>query len=230
MKIRHLIIIAATLSFVIANVEAKKTKVPCDPLTGDATAPGAKALNPFKNRSTPPTSRQIDRRISLAAMLKPGDDTNRFPMTKAATITGFVVSAKIGGIETCNCHATDPVNRDTHIDVVTDARFAVPKLIKVTTKGKNGKKRTVNKDSNQKFHVIVEVTPRVRKQMKAKGVDWSTATLAKTLPGHRVSFTGWLLFDTEHKDEAENTNPGRKLNWRATCNEIHPVTAISILK
>lgn len=229
MKIRHLIIIAATLSFVIANVEAKKTKVPCDPLTGDATAPGAKALNPFKNRSEAPRSGEIDRRITLAAMLKPGDDTNRFPMTKAATITGFVVSAKVGGIETCNCHAEDPLNRDTHIDVVADPKFAVPKFINVTTTGKNGKKHTIKKDSNQKFHVIVEVTPRVRKQMKEKGIDWSTDTLRKTLPGHRVAFTGWLLFDTEHKPQAENTNPGGKLNWRATCNEIHPVTTISIL-
>jgi hypothetical protein len=228
MKLKHLIIIALTLSFVIANVEAKK--VPCNPLTGDATAPGAKALNPFKNRSTVPAARDIDRRITLAAMLKPGDDTNRFPMTKAATITGYVVSAKVGGIETCNCHAEDALNRDTHIDVVADPQFAVPKFIKVTTTDKKGKKHTIKKDSNQKFHVIVEVTPRVREQMKAKGIDWSTATLHKTLPGHRVAFTGWLLFDTEHKPQAENTNPGGKLNWRATCNEIHPVTAISILK
>jgi hypothetical protein len=228
MKIKHFIIITATLLTALASGEAKK--VPCDPLTGDATAPAAKALNPLKNRSNAPTPGAIDRRITLAAMLKPGDDTNRFSMTKAATITGYVVSAKVGGIETCNCHATDALNRDTHIDVVADPKFAVPNLIKVTTVDKSGKEHTINKDSNEKFHVIVEVTPRVRQQMKAKGVDWSTATLHQTLPGHRVAFTGWLLFDAEHKPQAENTNPGGKLNWRATCNELHPVFAISILK
>lgn len=228
MKIKHFLIITATLLIAVSGGEAKK--VPCDPLMGDATAPGAKALNPFKNRSKAPMPREIDRRITLSAMLRAGNDTNRFPMTKAATITGYVVSAKIGGIETCNCHAEDAVNRDTHIDVVADPKFAVPKLIKVTTINKSGKKHTINKDSNQKFHVIVEVTPRVRKRMKAKGIDWSTATLHKTLPGHWVAFTGWLLFDAEHKPEAENTNPGGKLNWRATCNELHPVFAISILK
>jgi hypothetical protein len=228
MKTKHLAIIIATLLIAIASGEAKKA--PCDPLTGDATVPAAKALNPFKNRSKAPKSGDIDRRITLATMLKPGDDTKRFPMTKAATITGFVVSAKVGGIETCNCHATDALHRDTHIDVVADPTFAVPRIIKVTTTDKSGKKHTINKDANEKFHVIVEVTPRVRQQMKAKGVDWSTATLHKTLPGHRVAFTGWMLFDAEHKPQAENTNPGGQLNWRATCNELHPVFAISILK
>jgi hypothetical protein len=228
MNFKYFIIITATLLAAVASGEAKK--VPCDPLIGDATTPAGKALNPLKNRSKAPTPRDIDPRITLTAMLKPGDDTNRFSMAKAATITGYVVSAKVGGIETCNCHAHDPVNRDTHIDVVADPKFAVPKLIKVTTINKSGKRHTINKDSNERFHVIVEVTPRVRKLMKAKGIDWSTATLHKALPGHRVAFTGWLLFDAEHKPQAENTNPGGKLNWRATCNELHPVFAISILK
>jgi hypothetical protein len=228
MKTTRLFIILAALSVALAHAEAKK--VPCDPLTGDATAAGAKALNPFKNRSTAPKAADIDRRITLAAILKPGDDTHRFPMTKAATITGYVVSAKVGGIETCNCHAKDPKDRDTHIDVVADPKFAVKKLISVTTTGKDGKKHTIKKDANEKYHVVVEVTPRVRQRMKAKGLDWSTDTLHKTLPGHFVRFTGWMLFDTEHKDESENTTPGRKLNWRATCNEIHPVFAINIVK
>src|ERR1700686_605239 len=173
MKIKHLIFLLATLSCSLASFGAKQ--VPCDPLTGDATAPGAKALNPFKNRSTAPKAGDIDPRITLAAMLVPGEDSKRFPIRKAATITGYVVSAKVGGIETCNCHATDPLNRDTHIDVVSDPKFAVPKLVKVTTTDKSGKTHTINKDANEKFHVIVEVTPRVRQQMKAKGVDWSTA-------------------------------------------------------
>jgi hypothetical protein len=228
MKIIRLTIILTALCFGIADIDAKN--VPCDPLTGDATAPGAKALNPFKNRSKAPTAKDIDSSITLAAILKPGNDTKRFPMTKAATVTGYVVSAKVGGIETCNCHAKDPKNRDTHIDIVADPKLAVPKMISVTTTGKNGKKRTIRKDANEKYHVIVEVTPRVRQQMKAKGLDWSTETLHKRLPGHFVRFTGWMLFDTEHKDESENTNPGRKLNWRATCNEVHPVFAINVLK
>jgi hypothetical protein len=38
-----------------------------------------------------------------------------------------------------------------------------------------------------------------------------------------------MLFDFEHVDQAENTNPGGAKNVRATCWEIHPVTAIKVL-
>ena len=87
-----------------------------------------------------------------------------------------------------------------------------------------------NKDTNEKHHMIVEVTPHVRDQQRAKGVDWSTATLAKQLTHHRVRFSGWILFDWMHKGEAENTNHGNKCNWRATCTEIHPLFAINVVK
>jgi hypothetical protein len=78
--------------------------------------------------------------------------------------------------------------------------------------------------------VIVEVTPRWRQMMKAQGVDWSTRTLQKTLPGHWVKVRGWLLFDLEHAGAAENTHPGGRANWRATAWEIHPITALEIVQ
>ena len=40
---------------------------------------------------------------------------------------------------------------------------------------------------------------------------------------------GWLFLDQIHADEAENTTPGRKKNWRATAWELHPVTSIEVL-
>jgi hypothetical protein len=78
--------------------------------------------------------------------------------------------------------------------------------------------------------VIVEVTPRWREIMKKKGIDWTTSALRKTLLGRWVKVKGWMLFDFEHKDEAENTKLGRARNWRATAWEIHPVTSIEIVK
>jgi len=39
-------------------------------------------------------------------------------------------------------------------------------------------------------------------------------------------FTGWMFFDDEHDDEAENTAPTASNKWRATACEVHPVTAI----
>jgi hypothetical protein len=37
-----------------------------------------------------------------------------------------------------------------------------------------------------------------------------------------------MFFDGEHADEAENTHPNGKHNWRATAWEVHPVTGIQL--
>jgi hypothetical protein len=76
--------------------------------------------------------------------------------------------------------------------------------------------------------VIVEVTPRWREFVSTQGANWSTPTLKTTLEGNWVRFTGWMFFDIEHDDEAENTTPDRATNWPATAWEIHPVTAIRL--
>ena len=76
--------------------------------------------------------------------------------------------------------------------------------------------------------MVVEVSPRIRKLMSEKGINWDTKTLRDKLLGRWVKFEGWLFFDEEHANAAENTNPGRERNWRATAWEIHPVTNIEI--
>jgi hypothetical protein len=219
------IVVSLLCSNALATTRKSAKKRPCDPLTGDATAPVAKDLNKLKNRSQAPSFLNYDLTITIQKILAPGNDSNRFSATKAATITGYVASVKPGGIETCNCHATDPAKRDTHIDLVADAKYASPKIVKI----KSGR-RTIRKDINEKYHMIVEVTPRVRSAQLAKGIDWSTATLNKQLMHHWVRFSGWMLFDLEHVPQAENTNPGGKSNWRATCTEIHPVFAITVIR
>jgi hypothetical protein len=180
----------------------------CGP-TGTAVKAEVKALNLRKNQLAAPTADDIDTDVTLAAMLTPGEDDDRFDATKAARIVGFVIDVKVGGNETCNCKATNPVDRDTHIELA-----AAP-----------------GAPNNQR--VIVEVTPRLRKQMKDKGTDWTTHTLQSHgtagIKGKWVEVTGWLLFDIEHTDGAENSSPGKPGNWRATCWEIHPITEISVL-
>jgi hypothetical protein len=138
-------------------------------------------------------------------MLAPGYDIGRWKVKYGATITGYVNDVKVGGVESVNCHAKDQQHRDTHIELVLNP---------------------VNFGSIQR--VIVEVTPRWRAIVAAQGVNWSTRTLRDKLLGRWVKVTGWMLFDAEHKGEAENTAPGRARNWRGTALEIHPVTRIEV--
>jgi hypothetical protein len=41
--------------------------------------------------------------------------------------------------------------------------------------------------------------------------------------------TGWLLYDLIHEGNAANTNPNGSQIWRATCEEIHPITGIKVV-
>jgi hypothetical protein len=166
---------------------------------------GQKALDRLKNRYHLPDDSDIDPEVSLVAMLAPGRDVNRFDQEKAAKVRGLVLNVKVGGTESCNCGATDPLQRDTHIELGLAA------------------------GAPETQRVIVEVTPRLRLLMKKQDTDWTTPALSKAYKGKWVEVTGWLTFDTAHIKQAENTNPGAKGNWRATCWEIHPVTGIQPL-
>ena len=210
---KRLSIAVITIAF-CASVAAQTQKPPhssvydgCGP-TGSAKRPQEMYLNPFKNRDQAPMPSDVNRNIRLAGMLNPGEDKDRYSNYMAAQITGYVASAKIGGIESCNCKSKDLSHRDTHIDIVLSPKDY----------------------GNEKRHVIVEVTPRIRKLMASQGKDWSTPTLHQTLPRHLVRFTGWMFYDTEHRPECFNTAPDNPKDWRATAWEVHPVTNIEILK
>ena len=83
--------------------------------------------------------------------------------------------------------------------------------------------------SDGSARMIVEVTPRWRYIMRERGADWSTRALRDQFLGRWVRVRGWMLFDTEHRAESENTVPGRAANWRATAWEIHPVTSMEVV-
>jgi hypothetical protein len=159
-------------------------------------------LNRHKNRYQTPDQIDIDPQVSLAAMLAPGNDVNRFDQSKAATIRGFVINVSVGGTESCNCDTPIKDEKDTHIEL------------------------GLAPDVPETQRVIIEVTPRMRMIM---GDGWKTDALSSTYKGHWIEVTGWLTFDTAHVPEAENTNPGNSSDWRATCWEIHPVTSIQLL-
>jgi hypothetical protein len=173
------------------------------PLEGKTTRTAVMALNRLKNRTVAPLKADINPAISLTSVLEPGNDIGRWSELQAAIITGFVVAVKPGGPETVNCCATDPAHTDTHIELALSAD-----------------------DSQGIHHMIVEVTPRWRAIMAAKGKDWSTVNLRRSLVGRKITVVGWMMLDREHCNASENTNPGGAHNWRATCWEIHPISAL----
>jgi hypothetical protein len=185
------------------------------PLRGSATAGGTKAKeNAYKNRWHPPLSTDFDNTVTTQALLQPGNDRHRHHWSneRAARIRGYVAVVKQGTRgESCNCGATALIDSDTHIAIVAASNTA----------------------QDKRTYVIVEVTPRIRETLTAQNppIDWSTNTLKKRLLGKRVEFEGWMFFDSPHTSQATNTHPNdpKHNNWRATCWEIHPVTAIQVL-
>ena len=173
------------------------------PLEGKTTRTAVMALNRLKNRTVAPLKTDVNPGITLTAVLAPGNDLGRWNESQAAVITGFVVAVKPGGPETVNCGATDPAHTDTHIELALAAG-----------------------DSQGIHHMIVEVTPRWRAIMSAKGKDWSTVNLRRSLLGDKITVVGWMMLDREHCNASANTNPGGAHNWRATCWEIHPISAL----
>ena len=175
------------------------------PPEGNAKPERVRKLNTFKNRVNFPESGDFNTKITLAEILKSGQDENRWRNSQAARIIGYVYDIKPGGIETTNCKSKDKSYRDTHIELVLNPMSATKKDV-----------------------MVVEVTPRIRSIMKSRGEDWSTSMLRSKFLGRWVEIEGWMLFDHEHDNMAENTNPGNARNWRGTAWEIHPITSIKI--
>ncbi len=177
------------------------------PPEGSASSARYKQLNRLKNRITAPSISDMEPVVTLAALRAPGNDEDRWSTGHAATIEGYVRSAKGTGKETCNCKASSRRLTDTHLDIVADA----------------------NDDG---YPVVAEITPPMRLIHEHHGLeDWSSAAIKSHYEGRRVRISGWLFFDEHHRTGAENTDPGDmrgEKNWRATCWEIHPITHIEL--
>lgn len=158
----------------------------------------------LKNRTAFPRESDFDPNVTLAALLQPGDDTNRWSTDRAARVQGYVIDVAYAGSEATNCFS--PCRRDIHILIAT--RMGAAK-------------------SEQ---VVLEVTPRLNDWAIQQGIDWSEQTLRAQLIGRWCEFEGWLYFDVGHDEESENISPGRPSNWRATAWEVHPITKITVIR
>ncbi len=174
------------------------------PAGGAALTPGRREFMRLKNRAAAPGPQDFDPNVSLEALLRAGEDRGRWSESRAGRVEGYVVEVVEGGMEAANCFSYR--ERDLHIHVA--ARPGAPK----------------------REWLVLEVTPRTRRQAFGRGQDWSADALRKGLVGRRCRFEGWLLFDRAHADDSENTAPGARGNWRGTAWEIHPVTSIEVLE
>ena len=174
------------------------------PNAGIALTAKARYLHRLKNRTALPQPADFDPRVTLDALLQPGDDSSRWSNDRAARVQGEVIDAGYARPEATNCFS--PCRRDIHILVAT------------------------HKDATKTEEVVVEVTPNLADWATRQGFDWSASTLRAQLVDHWCEFEGWLYFDAGHAEESENIHPQQRGNWRATAWEIHPVTKITVIR
>ncbi len=106
------------------------------PSAGIALTSRARELHRLKNRTSLPTETNFDSRVTLNALLQPGDDTNRWSNNHAARIQGEVIDVAYARPEATNCF--NPCRRDIHILLAT------------------------HKGASKIEQVVVEVTPNIR--------------------------------------------------------------------
>lgn len=134
------------------------------------------------------------------------------------TLVGYLYFAQPGGIETCNCKAKNPDDRDFHLGIGFEPDVAAD-IANGTLKAKTGK----GVDPLKQTSVVVEMTPHFRDEFHP---NWSL-THAEAAAGRYVKVVGQLLLDNEHNVPEQNCAfPNRDLKtcWRVSAWELHPVT------
>jgi hypothetical protein len=98
------------------------------------------------------------------------------------TVVAFLIAAKKGSKESCNCRLAGTVNMDNHLVLVTKETLRLHSF-----------------DAKEKQSTTAEITPRVRKLHP----KWTKANLDPMIRTSRkkalmVRLTGLLMFDSEH--------------------------------
>jgi hypothetical protein len=245
------------LSAALIAVAAFILKHHC-PASGFAFSTERRKMHRLKNRTAIPQPADFDPAVTLEKMLQPGDDHARWSSTRAARVEGYVVSLARGPIELTNCYLPCSRDIHIHVGLRPDAPPREQVVLEITPRmqdwarhqgqesagrqaeesaGQQGEEGARKKNQNSSTDHDQEWArqqggEKARQEGEGwasyQGSDWSEETLRRELLGQWCSFEGWLLYDSYHADEAENTAPGRAGNWRATAWEIHPITNFAI--
>ncbi len=167
-----------------------------------------KAQSRLKNRWQMPQKNDFDPQFTWENLFADTfENPKKYQQVRAGRLRGYVAYISKSNKESCNCNYREPEFHDYHINMVIDAADY--------------------KDKTQ--HIVVEITPRLREIMKAKGIDWSLEGLKK-IRHKEIEVEGWLFYDWDHGDKAYLRTGDAVNSWRATCWEIHPVTSLKILE
>jgi len=135
MSIRSRRLVVVLILFAVLPIAWLVLALNC-PSVGIALTSRARNLHRLKNRTALPQATDFDARVTLDALLQPGDDSNRWSTNHAARIQGHVIDVAYAGVEATNCFS--PCRRDIHILVAN------------------------RKDAPKIEQVVVEVTPNLR--------------------------------------------------------------------
>ena len=200
-----------TLASAVFFIHVQAQKVPCPPeggpkRGGHPLTEEKKELNRKKNRSAaePGTDPVVLSIKDLLQGKKPVKDRHDFKEGTYVEINdGYMMDFEEKGPEDCNCHLAQKkkATGDVHIVLCTQGNL--------------------EKEDND-FTLVVEITP----SYKALHHGY-TSTLNK-LKGKMVTVRGYLFYDDDHEGNSLNycKTCTKKVVWRKTCWEIHPVTYI----
>jgi hypothetical protein len=146
-------------------------------------------------------------------------------------LVGYLFYVKEEGAETSNCGLTgeppEGTNVDYHIGIGFDAKLAegVPTMNKLAAADKAAFNHSLKTNS-----VVVEMTPHYRALYENK--VWTFENVNAVL-GKQVRVVGQLMFDNEHDISSQNcyrakTDSDRKLCWRYSVWELHPVVRFQV--
>ena len=200
------------------------------PPEGDAKPDSVKALNILKNRVIPPQDDEYDASVTLSAFLKPGDDEDRWDEAKGGVLEGFVHDAKVGGIETANCKATDPADRDTHIELVLSqskdgptkrARYAQAEWIAACCSGRANQGRGTCAERDLPRRQITGFSGEARKRKPEKFCPQHFAPLSMIRPSPGCPLRYAFLL---------RSSPGRTSMYARATHVSHPWPPVECMR